>query len=242
MTVPKTPTAGSSPTQPGTGDSPARSAGDDSGEASSVTALDDDQNDRSQPIVLVVMGVTGTGKSTVAGILAGRLGWDLAEGDDLHPAANVAKMASGQPLTDEDRWPWLARISAWIQVHTQSGTPGVITCSALRRAYRDRLREPGVVFVHLAGTREQIAARLTARMNHFMPPALLDSQLSTLEPLTPDEAGIVVDLARQPTQEVREIMQKLHLEPVDYPPDDVDVEGDTAGEGDTTEAGSTATS
>ena len=91
-------------------------------------------------LVLVVMGVTGTGKSTVAGLLAGRLGWDLEEGDDLHPEANVAKMRSGQPLTDEDRWPWLDRVGAWIRLHTQSGTPGIITCSSLKRLRRSSKR------------------------------------------------------------------------------------------------------
>ena len=103
------------------------------------------------PTVLVVMGVSGTGKSTVAGMLADRLGWDLAEGDDLHPPANVEKMRAGTPLTDEDRWPWLDKVAAWIRAHTDAGTPGIITCSALRRIYRDRLSGPGVVFVHLAG-------------------------------------------------------------------------------------------
>src|SRR6476620_6470349 len=142
--------------------------------------MPDDRNDIDTPIVLVVMGVSGSGKSTVAAILAGQLGWDLEEGDDLHPAANVAKMASGQPLTDEDRWPWLDKIAAWIQLHTESGTPGVITCSALKRVYRDRLRGPGVAFVHLDGSREVIGARLSKRLDHFMPSTLLDSQLATL--------------------------------------------------------------
>ena len=90
-------------------------------------------------------------------MLADRLGWDLAEGDDLHPPANVEKMRAGTPLTDEDRWPWLEKVAAWIRTHTDAGTPGIITCSALRRVYRDRLSGPGVVFVHLAGTREEIA-------------------------------------------------------------------------------------
>ena len=87
--------------------------------------------------VLVIMGVSGSGKSTVAGLLAGRLGWDLAEGDDLHPASNVAKMHAGQPLTDEDRWPWLDSIAAWIRAHTAAGTPGVVTCSAQKKRYRE---------------------------------------------------------------------------------------------------------
>lgn len=163
------------------------------------------------PTVLVVMGVSGTGKSTVAGLLAGQLGWDLAEGDDLHPAANVAKMASGQPLTDEDRWPWLDTVAAWIQAHTEAGTPGVVTCSALRRAYRDKLRGPGVAFVHLAGSREVIGARMAKRQDHFMPTSLLDSQLATLESLEADEQGIVVPLAQGPQEEVREIIDALGL-------------------------------
>ena len=99
--------------------------------------------------VLVIMGVSGSGKSTVAGLLAGRLGWDLAEGDDLHPESNVAKMHAGQPLTDEDRWPWLDSIAGWIRKHTDAGTPGVVTCSALKKRYRDVLRGEGVVFVFL---------------------------------------------------------------------------------------------
>lgn len=166
------------------------------------------------PVVLVVMGVSGTGKSTVAGMLAGRLGWDLEEGDDLHPAANVAKMASGQPLTDDDRWPWLEKIAAWIHLHTTAGTPGIITCSALRRVYRDRLRGAGVAFVHLEGSKQVIAERLSKRLDHFMPESLLDSQLATLEPLGDDEEGIVVPLGQKPKDEVLEIMNRLHLEPL----------------------------
>lgn len=169
------------------------------------------------PIVLVVMGVSGSGKSTVAGMLAGRLGWDLEEGDDLHPEENVAKMAAGIPLTDEDRWPWLERIAAWIQVHTASGIPGVVTCSALRRTYRDRLAGPGVAFVHLDGSAETLASRLSARMDHFMPQSLLGSQLATLEPLEDDENGIVVDLGRRPKDEVKEIMRRLGLEALPAP-------------------------
>lgn len=165
------------------------------------------------PVVLVVMGVSGTGKSTVAGLLAGQLGWDLEEGDDLHPEANVAKMASGQPLTDGDRWPWLDKIAAWIQAHIQAGNPGVVTCSALRKAYRDRLRSPGVVFVHLAGSKEVIAARMARRLDHFMPTSLLDSQLATLEELEADEQAITIQLGQGPQEEVREIIALLGLKP-----------------------------
>ena len=173
--------------------------------------------DADPPVVLVVMGVSGSGKSTVAGMLAGRLGWDLEEGDDLHPASNIAKMAAGQPLTDEDRWPWLDRIAAWIQLHTASGTPGIITCSALRRVYRDRLAGPGVAFVHLDGWRDAIASRLSTRIDHFMPQSLLGSQFATLEPLEDDEDGIVVELSRSPKEEVREIMRRLRLEALPAP-------------------------
>jgi len=150
--------------------------------------------------ILVVMGVSGSGKSTLAGVLAGRLGWALREGDDLHPAANVAKMEAGIPLTDEDRWPWLGLIRDWIVAQQDAGQPGVVTCSALRRSYREILALPGVEFVHLQGTKDALAERLGRRLGHFMPASLLDSQLETLEPLGPDEAGFVVDTAL-PVQE-----------------------------------------
>jgi gluconokinase len=169
----------------------------------------DDRHEPSQP-VLVVMGISGCGKSTVAGIVAGRLGWDLEEGDDLHPEANVAKMAAGTPLTDEDRWPWLDRVAGWIREHTAAGRPGVITCSALRRSYRDRLRGDHVIFVQLAGTRETIGHRLAARTDHFMPAGLLDSQLAALEPLEDDENALVVDIAGKSAAELAtEILGRL---------------------------------
>ncbi len=163
--------------------------------------------------VLVVMGVSGTGKSTVAGMLADRLDWELAEGDDLHPVANVEKMRAGTPLTDDDRWPWLDRVGAWISSHTASGTSGIITCSALRRVYRDRLRGPGVIFVHLAGSREEIAAQMSKRSGHYMPLSLLDSQLATLEPLEPDENAVVVGVDQSLEDEVTEILERLGVGP-----------------------------
>jgi len=166
-----------------------------------------------QQPVLVIMGVSGSGKSTVAGILAGQLGWDLEEGDDLHPAENVAKMAAGIPLTDEDRWPWLDTIASWIIEHTMAGIPGIITCSALKKIYRDRLREKNVVFVHLSGSKEQIGRRLTARMDHYMPASLLDSQIATLEAPGPDENTIVVDVGRTPAEEAAEVVSRLGLSP-----------------------------
>jgi carbohydrate kinase (thermoresistant glucokinase family) len=167
---------------------------------------------REQP-VLVVMGVSGCGKSTVAGLLAGRLGWDLGEGDDLHPAANVAKMASGHPLTDDDRWPWLDLVARWIREHTDAGRPGIITCSALRRSYRDVLRGDHVVFVYLHGTRDQIAARLALRHGHYMPTALLDSQFAALEPPGDDERVLRVDIGPAPDVQADEIVQRLGLVP-----------------------------
>lgn len=158
------------------------------------------------------MGVSGSGKSTVAGILAGALQWDLQEGDDLHPESNVAKMASGHPLTDEDRWPWLETVAEWIRAHTEKGQPGIVTCSALKRSYRDVLRrgsESSVVFVHLAGTRERISGRLNARMDHFMPSTLLDTQMSTLEPLDSDEEAIVVDVGPPPAEIAAKVIAAL---------------------------------
>jgi gluconokinase len=164
---------------------------------------------RTAPTVLVVMGVSGTGKSTIAGLLADRLGWALEEGDDLHPAANVAKMEQGIPLTDEDRWPWLDRIGGWIDEQGRKDEPGIVTCSALKRSYRDRLRRPNVVFVYLAGTRDSIRRRMAARQHHFMPLSLLDSQLATLEPPGADEQVIRVDLGGTPQEEVAVVLHAL---------------------------------
>lgn len=155
------------------------------------------------------MGVSGCGKSTVAALLAGRLGWPFVEGDDLHPAANVEKMASGHPLDDEDRWPWLARIAAWIDERRAAGQNGIVTCSALKRRYRDVLRGPDVVFVHLAGSHHEIARRLIARQGHFMPAGLLDSQFAALEPPGPDEDAITVDIAATPQQTAEAVLARL---------------------------------
>jgi gluconokinase len=163
--------------------------------------------------VLVLMGVSGCGKSTVAGLLAGRLGWDLQEGDDLHPPANVAKMASGHPLTDDDRWPWLAKVAEWIRERTDAGQPGIITCSALKKVYRDELRGDHVTFVYLQGSREEIARRLAARHGHYMPASLLDSQFATLEPPTADEESITVDITHGASDEAAEIITRLGLAP-----------------------------
>ncbi|MGY2745691.1 gluconokinase [Arthrobacter sp. UYCu723] len=165
-----------------------------------------------QQPALVIMGVSGSGKSTVAGLLAGRLGWDLAEGDDLHPQANVAKMQAGEPLTDEDRWPWLEIIAEWIRAHTEAGIPGVITCSALKKRYRDVLRGEGVVFVFLEGSKDRISDRLASRHGHFMPPALLESQFDALEAPTEDETFISLCVSATPAEEAQEIIGRLGLD------------------------------
>ncbi|WP_144765391.1 gluconokinase [Curtobacterium sp. 9128] len=163
--------------------------------------------------VLVVMGVSGSGKSTVAAMVADRLGWDFAEGDAMHPPANVAKMHAGVPLDDEDRWPWLDVVAGWIREHLDAGTNGVVTCSALKRSYRDVLRAPGVVFVHVAGDTALIEDRMAARSGHFMPTSLLASQLATLEPPQDDEAHITVDAGGTPEHETDEIVERLGLIP-----------------------------
>jgi gluconokinase len=155
---------------------------------------------QSAPPVVVVMGVAGTGKTTVGRLLAERLGVPYAEGDEFHPPANIAKMSAGTPLDDEDRAPWLDLIGAW--AHERRGTGGVVSCSALKRVYRDRLRAaaPGLFFVHLSGERDLIERRMTARKGHFMPRSLLDSQFAALEPLAADETGVVVDLSGTPDE------------------------------------------
>ncbi|MFI9829982.1 gluconokinase [Streptomyces sp. NPDC051913] len=152
------------------------------------------------PHVVVVMGVAGTGKTTIGPLLAARLGVPYAEGDDFHPSANIAKMSAGTPLTDDDRWPWLDAIGDW--AHGRAGLGGVVSCSALKRSYRDRLRvaAPGLVFVHLAGDRALIEDRMSHRQGHFMPTALLDSQFATLQPLEGDESGVVVDVTGSPEE------------------------------------------
>ncbi len=143
---------------------------------------------------LIVMGVTGTGKSTVAERVASDLDLQLAEGDDFHPAANVAKMSRGIPLTDEDRLPWLEALAAWTREQHDRDRSTILTCSALRRAYRDVLRQGAseTFFVHLQADEATIRRRMASRV-HFMPVALLHSQLNSLEPLEPDELGMVVD-------------------------------------------------
>ncbi|QRE72779.1 gluconokinase [Methylobacterium aquaticum] len=159
------------------------------------------------PAVIVVMGVSGSGKSTVASLLAGRLGWEFEDGDDFHPPANVEKMQAGHPLTDEDRWPWLAAIAAWIDRLRAEGRHGVVTCSALKRAYREILvgDRPDVRLVYLKGDRDLIGRRMAARHGHFMPTSLLDSQFRTLEEPASDENPLVVSIGATPQAIVAEI-------------------------------------
>ncbi|MET4638953.1 gluconokinase [Mycetocola sp. 2940] len=148
---------------------------------------------------IIVMGVSGSGKSTIGALIAGALGVPFVDGDSLHPQSNIEKMAGGQPLNDHDRWPWLATVGKTLADAGRQGTGMVIACSALRRAYRDAIltEAPDTRFVHLSGSREVLASRLEGRSDHFMPPALLDSQFATLEPLESDEPGIVVDIDQQ---------------------------------------------
>lgn len=151
---------------------------------------------------LVVMGVSGSGKSTVAAAVAGRADAIFLDADDFHPAANTAKMAAGIPLTDEDRWPWLALVGDEIARRVRQGQNVVMACSALKRSYRDALRERAgdLVFAQLDGSEELLAERIGARTAHFMPATLLGSQLATLERLQADEPGFVVDAAQTPDE------------------------------------------
>jgi gluconokinase len=155
---------------------------------------------------VVVMGVAGSGKTTIGRMLAERLGVAYAEADSFHPPANVAKMASGQALDDSDRNPWLAAIAGWIRASARAGEGGVLSCSALKRRYRDLLREAhtGVWFLHLDATRDLIIERVAERRGHFMPVSLVDSQFQTLEPLGPDEAGTAID-ASVPSEEITRV-------------------------------------
>jgi gluconokinase len=163
---------------------------------------------------IVVMGVSGSGKSTVAATLVDRLGWEFAEGDDFHPPANVEKMRAGRPLDDEDRWPWLRTLAAWVGDHERAGRSVVVTCSALKRSYRDLLRDghPSVWFAHVTADPDLIRERIEHRTGHYMPPSLLASQLSTLEPLGDDEPGARISGAGAPKSVGTELLAALDAE------------------------------
>lgn len=161
--------------------------------------------------IVVVMGVSGSGKTSVAAALARQEGWILLEGDSFHPPANIAKMAAGTPLTDDDRWPWLRAIAAREDELLAAGQSAVVACSALKRVYRDILigDRPDTLLMYLRGSKALIADRVSARKNHFMPPALLDSQFATLEEPGPDEHPIIVDIVGSKDAVVADALRKL---------------------------------
>jgi gluconokinase len=165
------------------------------------------------PVYVVVMGVSGSGKTTLGKGIAERLHWRFQEGDELHPRANVEKMSRGEPLTDEDRWPWLDAIGRWLDERAEAGENAVLTCSALRRTYRDRIREgrPGVRFCHVMAPAETLRDRLESRRGHYMPASLLPSQLATLEPLADDEPGVVVSAEGDPAHVLDAALRALDL-------------------------------
>ena len=168
------------------------------------------------PTHLVVMGVAGSGKSTLAAALSKQLGWTCAEADEFHPEANIAKMSRGIPLQDEDRWPWLREIRDWMTAQAQAGCSTVLTCSALKKSYRQLLSEAEgrVLFLHLDGGADLISQRMQGREGHFMPPTLLPSQLATLEPLSPEElaeGSLRLDISRSPEQLIGAILAALKL-------------------------------
>jgi gluconokinase len=169
------------------------------------------------PFHIVVMGVSGAGKTTIATGIAAEMGWDFAEGDSFHPEANVKKMAAGTPLDDDDRWPWLRAIGTWID--ERGGRSAVITCSALKRAYRDLLCEgrPSVRFCELDADENVIGPRIEHRQGHYMPASLLPSQFATLEPLQPDEPGVHISVAGTPEEAVQDALRALDLHPPGSP-------------------------
>jgi len=165
----------------------------------------------SKQLVLVVMGVSGSGKSTVGAAIAQRLRVPFADADDFHPAANIAKMSAGEALDDSDRQPWLEAIGEWLAQHPDGA---VVSCSALKRTYRDQLRHHlnNIEFVHLHGSRDVIARRQASRPGHFMPTSLLTSQFATLEPLEPDEHGLVIDVDQEVDSIVQEYLDRTTKE------------------------------
>lgn len=170
---------------------------------------------REPPTVLLLMGVAGCGKSTIGQRLSRRLGWEFRDADSFHPPANIEKMSSGAPLTDEDRWPWLDAISAWIDEHMKAGTPAIVSCSALKKAYRARIigERSAVQLVYLKGSKNLIGDRMARRKNHFMPTTLLDSQFTTLEEPGPAEKPLVVNVTLPPNRIVDQIISRCGLTP-----------------------------
>ncbi len=175
------------------------------------------------PSVLIIMGVSGCGKSTIGALLAARLRWEFEDADWLHPAANVEKMHSGIPLTDEDRWPWLKAVAGWIDHCRNSHGHGVVACSALKRRYRDILigNRPDVRLVYLKGNEELIARRIATRHEHFMPRSLLHSQFEMLQEPGPDEHPIVISIEPRPKQIVEKILSELNMLKETQPPEPI---------------------
>ncbi len=176
-----------------------------------VHRLDSPKMHRGSPPVLVVMGVSGAGKTTIAQILADRLGWPFKEGDTLHPPANVAKMHAGVPLTDQDRQPWLESVAAWVDERRAAREPGIITCSALKRDYRRIVvgARPEVRLVYLRGGHDRLSGHLAGRQGHFMPAALLQSQIDALEEPSPDEDALTVEIDRPPQDVAQDVIRLL---------------------------------
>jgi len=166
------------------------------------------------PVVLVIMGVSGAGKSTAGENLAAEFGWPFRDADSFHPPENVRKMSAGIPLDDDDRWPWLAAIAAWIDERRANGQHGIVTCSALKRRYRDRLLagRDDVRLVYLSGDIELIADRMGRRKNHFMPPALLESQFAALEEPAADENPLIVSIHTTPRRVAEQILAQLAMD------------------------------
>lgn len=160
---------------------------------------------------MIVMGVSGSGKTTIGTLLGEAIGVPFVDGDDLHPVANKEKMRAGHPLNDDDRRPWLHVIGEYIAERAAVGETAIVACSALKKSYRDLLRvhAPNLVFIHLAGDKATIAGRLEQRRHEYMPPTLLDSQLDTLEPLQPGEAAVIVDVTRTPEEMVEQVLAEL---------------------------------
>ncbi|MFI6308923.1 gluconokinase [Nocardia fusca] len=186
-----------------------------------MTVVESTQHPVSRAPCVVVMGVSGTGKTTTARLLARRLGVPFADADDLHPRANIDKMASGLPLDDSDREPWLAAVGDWLRARAADGTGGVMACSALKRRYRDLLRAgaPGTYFLLLTADRAELLARITGRTGHFMPAALLDSQLAALEPLQPGEHGVALHGSRNARHAVEVAVRALREHAAEHRPD-----------------------
>ena len=168
---------------------------------------------RTPPLVIVLMGVAGCGKSTIGAALSAALGWPFRDADSFHPEANIAKMSRGLPLDDDDRGPWLAAIAGWIDERLEAHAPGIVSCSALKRDYRRRITgaRSGVCLVHLAGDIGLIGRRLRARTHHFMPASLLESQFATLEEPDAEERATVVPVAASPDGVVAAILEQLGL-------------------------------